>query len=179
MIEEWKEIVGYPGYQVSNLGRVKSLVKAYRRTERILKGSPNTTGYILVQLYPQPRERKSLLVHRLVMMTFQPNPVMNELEVNHKDLDITNNSITNLEWVTEQGNKEHYGDSDKFKVAVAKIPKGEAQHLARLTEQDVLDIRDSYKNNTHGSIRKLWEKYEVSSSAMRQVLNGSTWKHLL
>jgi hypothetical protein len=83
-VEIWKDIEGYPGYQVSNMGRVKSLVKAYRRKEIIIKGSPNTTGYVLVQLYPKPRQRKSLLVHRLVMITFQPNPAMDELEVNHK-----------------------------------------------------------------------------------------------
>ena len=42
-VEIWKDIEGYPGYQVSNLGRVKSLVKAYRRNELILTPSPNTT----------------------------------------------------------------------------------------------------------------------------------------
>lgn len=96
--EVWKDIEGYSGYQVSNLGRVKSLVKAYRRKEKVLKATPNTKGYMVVQLYKGDglKSRKCALVHRLVMLTFQPNEVMHELDVNHKDLDITNNKMSNL-----------------------------------------------------------------------------------
>lgn len=178
-MEEWKDIEGYPGYQVSNLGRVKSLVKAYRREEIILKGSPNTTGYILVQLYPEPRKRKSLLVHRLVMLTFQPNPVMDELEVNHKDLDTTNNRMSNLEWVTQRENKDHYLASDKVKTVIIKVLKGEEQHLSKLTECQVLEIRAIHKLNQYESIKGLLEIYGISRSAFRDIVKGRTWKHLL
>lgn len=177
--EIWKDIDGYPGYQVSNMGRVKSLVKAYRREDIILKGSPNTTGYILVQLYPEPRKRKSLLVHRLVMMTFQPNPVMDELEVNHKDLDTTNNKMSNLEWVTEKENKAHYVASDKFKTIKREMVCGEDQHLSKLTEQQVLEIRAIHKLNQYESIKGLLEIYGISRSAFRDIVKGRTWKHLL
>lgn len=177
--EIWKDIEGYPGYQVSNMGRVKSLVKAYRREEIILKGSPNTTGYMLVQLYPKPRQRKSLPVHRLVMMTFQPNPVMDELEVNHKDLDTTNNKMSNLEWVTEKENKAHYVASDKFKTVIIKVPKGEEQHLSKLTDDQVIEIRRLYAANEHGTRKKLREKYGMSEGAIRDILNGKTWKHFI
>ncbi|WP_391558980.1 NUMOD4 domain-containing protein [Robertmurraya sp.] len=178
-IEIWKDIEGYPGYQVSNMGCVKSLVKAYRRQEIILKGSPNTTGYILVQLYPEPRKRKSLLVHRLVMMTFQPNPAMEQLEVNHKDLDTTNNKMSNLEWVTEKENKAHYVASDKFKTVIIKVPKGEDQHLSKLTEEQVLEIRDIYPTIEYGGIKKVIASYGISRSAFEDIVKGRTWKHLL
>lgn len=178
-VEIWKDIEGYSGYQVSNLGRVKSLVKAYRRNEIILKGSPNTTGYILVQLYPKPKERKSLLVHRLVMLTFQPNPVMDELEVNHIDLDTTNNKMSNLEWVTPKENKDHYLASDKFKNTVANIPCGVDQHLSKLTEEQVLEIRKLYEANQHGSKKNLRNMFGVSEPCIRDILKGHTWKHLL
>lgn len=179
LTEVWKDVEGYPGYQVSNMGRVKSLVKAYRREDIILKGSPNTTGYILVQLYPEPRKRKSLLVHRLVMLTFQPNPMMDELEVNHKDLDTTNNKMSNLEWVTQKENKEHYQASDKFKTVIIKVPKGEDQHLSKLSNEQVIEIRRLYSANEHGSRKKLREKFGIAESTLRQILQGKTWKHLL
>lgn len=180
MTEEiWKDIGGYPGYQVSNMGRVKSLVKAYRREEIILKGSPNTTGYILVQLYPEPRKRKSLLVHRLVMLTFQPNPMMEELEVNHKDLDTTNNKMSNLEWVTQKENKEHYQASDKFKNMVKDMPKGEDHPLSNLSEKDVLEIRTLYNEGNYISKTSLARHYGIGESTLRQIVNGVTWKHLL
>lgn len=151
MLEEiWKVIDGYPGYEVSNLGRVKSLIKAYRREELILTPSPNTTGYMLVQLYPKPRQRKSLLVHRLVMLTFQPNPMMDELEVNHKDLDTSNNKMSNLEWVTSTENKLHFYKSTEFEERNRKLPKGEEQHLSKLTNDQVIEIR------------RLWDSREVT-----------------
>lgn len=177
-IEIWKAIDGYPGYEVSTLGRVKSLVKAYRREDIILKGSPNTTGYILVQLYPEPRKRKSLLVHRLVMLTFQPNPMMDELEVNHKDLDTTNNKMSNLEWVTQKENKEHYWKNPKIGNRLP-TPSGETHHLSKLTEAQVLEIRRLYATNEHGTRKKLREAYGVSEGCIRNILDGFTWKHIL
>ena len=50
-IEIWKEIEGYEGfYSASNLGRIKSLPRRGRKSEKILNPSPNTTGYLAVQL---------------------------------------------------------------------------------------------------------------------------------
>lgn len=184
MIDEvWKDIEGYPGYQVSNLGRVKSLVKAYRRTDKILKGSPSTTGYTLVQLYSGEglSSRKSLLAHRLVMITFQPNPAMDELEVNHKDLDTTNNKISNLEWVTPKGNKEHYAASDKFMEAVKKLPTGEKQHLAVMTDELVIEFRRRWEQvkGVYGERSKLAREFGIAESTARLITDGKTWKHLL
>lgn len=88
----WKDIEGYAGeYQVSNLGRVKSLVKPYGRTEIILKHLLNSVGYTYYQIYMAPEKRKNHLAHRLVMQAFEPNEDKDNLQVNHKDLDIQNN----------------------------------------------------------------------------------------
>lgn len=181
VVEEWKDIEGYPGYQVSNMGRVKSLVKPYRKQEKILKGTPNTVGYLLVQLYPEPCKRKSLLVHRVVMMIFQPNPAMEQLEVNHKDLDRTNNKLSNLEWVTSEVNKAHYYKSEKFKSVVFNAPKGEDQHLSVLTGEQVIEIRRRYDEVKHiyGQRSKIAREFCISESTCRQITDGVTWKHLL
>lgn len=180
MIEEWKEIVGYPGYQVSNLGRVKSLVKAYQRTDKILKPNPNTIGYMLVQLYPEPRQRKSLLVHRLVMMTFQPNPVMEELSVNHKDLDINNNQICNLEWVMAKQNSEHYWKTADLSKRLP-TPAGETHHLSVLTDDLVIELRRRWEGvkGVYGERSKLAREFGIAESTARQITDGVTWKHLL
>lgn len=180
MIEEeiWKDIDGYPGYEVSNMGRVKSLVKAYRREDKILSGTPNTTGYVLVQLYPEPCKRKSLLVHRLVMITFQPNPMMDELHVNHKDLNTSNNKMSNLEWVTEEENSKHYWRTADISERLP-TPSGEDHHLAVLTDKEVLEIRTLYSEGNYISKRSLARHYGVSEGTLRQILKGDTWKHLL
>jgi hypothetical protein len=117
MKEVWKDIVGFEGfYQVSNLGRVKSLEKKVPygyglRTipERILKNNINQCGYCYVVLYKDTCKRKHK-VHRLVAEAFIENP-NNKKCVNHKDGNKQNNCVDNLEWVTHSENMQHASDS--------------------------------------------------------------------
>lgn len=181
--EIWKDIAGHEGwYQVSNMGRVKSLVKPYRRVEKVLKGSPNTTGYILVQLRNGSKGRFSLLVHRLVMMAFEPREDMDEMQVNHKDFDISNNKLSNLEWTTRQENMDHYTSSDKFvNRAVNSTHKGENHHLCVMTDELVIEFRRRYAEIklVGGSRTKLAREFGIAESTARQITDGVTWKHLL
>ena len=119
MEEIWKDIKGYEGlYQVSNLGRVKSLgrwvYKEYRgkrwQGEKILKQIKNKFGYLRVYLYKN-RKAKCYAIHRLVAQVFIPNPY-NLPQVNHKDEDKSNNRVDNLEWCTSFYNNE-YGTRKK------------------------------------------------------------------
>lgn len=103
MNEIWKDIIGYEGlYQVSNLGRVKSL--NYKRTglEYVLKPGTNGIGYLQVHLFKN-RKRSPLYVHRLVAEAFVPNPKRLKT-VNHKDENKLNNVCSNLEWMTSKDN---------------------------------------------------------------------------
>lgn len=102
--EIWKDIVGYEGlYQVSNLGRIKSL---RFNKEKILKPTISSKGYLRVDLIKN-QKRKTKYIHRIVLENFIPN-VNNFPEINHKDENKTNNSVENLEWCTSQYNC-HYG----------------------------------------------------------------------
>lgn len=109
MTEIWKDVVGYEGlYQVSNLGRVRSLDTHDRlgrlRRGRVLKDSNNGTGYRMVNLKHDGKQRMRT-VHRLVMETFVPNN--DDLEINHIDGDKSNNTLVNLEWCTRSENVTH------------------------------------------------------------------------
>ena len=111
MEEIWKDIKGYEGlYQISNFGRVKSFLK---RKERILKAGASGDGYLAVFLYGLDKS-KLLKVHRLVAMAFIQNKE-NKPEVNHKDGNLNNNHVDNLEWVTSSENKRHSYDILKRK----------------------------------------------------------------
>lgn len=111
MEEIWIDISGYEGkYQVSNLGRVRSLIyknnangKIYKR-EKLLKQFYDRNGYLRVDL--KMGKRKNAQVHRLVALAFIPNP-LEKPQVNHKDKDKENNKVDNLEWVTNQENQLH------------------------------------------------------------------------
>lgn len=111
MDEVWKDIEGYEGlYQVSNTGWVRSL--NYRRSGRskLLKQGTTKKGYKVVELHKNGKGKHSR-VHRLVAMTFIPNP-NNYKEVNHKDENPANNNVNNLEWCTSEYNN-NYGTRTK------------------------------------------------------------------
>ena len=112
--EEWRDVVGYEGlYQVSNLGRVKSLSRRivykdgreYNYPSKVMKNQKVSTGYRSVTLY-RVNGKKQYYVHRLVAETFIPNP-NNLIDVNHKDGCKTNNILSNLEWCSRSDNQKH------------------------------------------------------------------------
>lgn len=103
MIEEWKDIKGYESlYQVSNLGRIKSLNYNHTKKEKIMSLENNKSGYLRVALHLRKKQRH-YLVHRLVAEAFIPNP-NNYACINHKDENKQNNNIDNLEWCTHKYN---------------------------------------------------------------------------
>lgn len=111
MTEIWKDIKDYEGlYQVSNLGRVKSLdhyVKHPKGSlrlikERILKPFLQKTGYLIVTL-SKNNIKTSYNVHRLVAEAFVYNPY-NKMCINHLNKNRTDNRADNLEWCTYKEN---------------------------------------------------------------------------
>ena len=100
MTEIWKELEGFSKYKISNSGKVWS--KKYN-IEMSLKNK--VSGYIRIQLFNNNRAPESHYIHRLVALTFIPNPE-NKKTVNHKNHNITDNRVENLEWATmvEQNN---------------------------------------------------------------------------
>lgn len=113
MSEIWRDIAGWVGYQVSNLGGVRSLDRIsinslgrkYMLKGAVLNPVLNNNGYKVITVCYDGK-RMPLLMHRLVAEHFLPNP--NDLpEVNHKDRDRANNREDNLEWSSKRENRTH------------------------------------------------------------------------
>lgn len=115
-MENWRPIKGYPHYEVSDLGRVRSVgftthvVQKNREYDlyckgKIIKPLSRRHGYLSVFLYYEGgRTQES--VHRLVAEAFCEHPVGKD-EVNHKNEIKTDNRACNLEWVTHKENCHH------------------------------------------------------------------------
>jgi len=157
MEEEWRLVSGWEKmYEVSNLGRVRSI----KKKGLIIASFLEKDGYIVVSL-KSPRVMKK--VHRLVAKAFIPNPE-DKPQVNHIDNKRNNNVLTNLEWVTHKENSEHCFKQDRFS-------RGEKHYASILTEKDVIKIRKSKLTRS-----MLAKKYGVSWSTVDAVVKRQTWK---
>jgi hypothetical protein len=106
MAEIWKPIPGYEGkYEASSLGRIKSVPRKHQLKEIIMTLDDHNSGYKVVKLRGLLGYKKCF-VHRLVAKAFIPNPMNKEI-VNHKDLNRWNNTLNNLEWLTQSENVRH------------------------------------------------------------------------
>lgn len=106
-MEEWKPVKGFEGkYEVSSLGRVKSLNYNKTGIEKMLKPQKDKDGYERIGLFNGTRQ-VHIYVHRIVAEAFVSNP-SNYTEVNHKDENPSNNIAENLEWCNHKYNM-HYG----------------------------------------------------------------------
>lgn len=129
MEEIWKNIKGYSGYQVSNLGRVRTHNKTtYTKRhgerhwkDRILKFKPDYnskckgkqgTGY-RVSLWKNGK-CKDFLVARLVATTFLEDLINTNMTVNHKDGNRLNNNVKNLEWLSLADNIKYGFENSQF-----------------------------------------------------------------
>lgn len=103
--EVWKDIQGYEGlYQISNLGRVKSLPRGNKK-ERIRVPRASNNGYLYMVLSKENKAH-TIRIHKEVAKAFIPNP-LNLKSVNHKNLDKTDNRLCNLEWMSMMDNVHH------------------------------------------------------------------------
>lgn len=105
--ERWKTVHPpfLPIYEVSNKGRVRTLDEK-GNVKRINKQSPDTKGYLRVNLLTESGERKCVKVHRLVAMAFVPNPE-GKPTIDHINGDIANNADSNLRWATVKENNNN------------------------------------------------------------------------
>lgn len=181
IMETWKDIEGYEGYyQISSLGNARSLdrVVPHKRNKlgkARLKGGPlkvrvSDRGYISYALRKNGK-MKSVKAHRLVGLAFLLNP-FNFAELNHIDGDKKNNAVENLEWCTRQHNIIH-----GFKMGLIKVPRGEKQRSAKLSEETVFCIRSNYKEGKT-SISEMAKNLNVNYSTINRVVKRKTWKHI-
>lgn len=150
MQEIWKDVKDFEGlYQVSNLGRVKSLKrevvyfegnnsknKHHTVFEKMKNQSKKDNGYLITSLY-KGNKGNHKYIHRLVAEAFIPNP-SNLPTVNHKNLNKQDNRVENLEWCSYADNNDHarknlcFKSGKKLKIEAINIDTGESEIITDL-----------------------------------------------
>ena len=182
--EIWKDIPNYEGlYQVSNLGRIKSLQRKQYcpktnkiniiKKERILK-QHNSKGYNFVILYKN-NNIKNNLVHRLVANAFIDN-FKNYSYINHIDGNKSNNKVENLEWCTASENTKH-----AYKNGLSKAKKGKENIKSKIICQ--YDLKGNFIKKHYSIMDAEREKQANHSSIIRCCMNrqksagGYIWRY--
>jgi hypothetical protein len=180
--EVWKPLFGYEEYcEASTLGRIKVLNRKFKDKrgsikslkEKVLRLGYYSNGYEQFSLSVE-NKRYTAIVHRLIALTFIPNP-KNFPIINHKNGIRDDNRVENLEWCTQSYNGKH-----AFEVLGRVVNNvGENNPRTSLKEKDVVDIRTRYSNSEscssiHGDYKEL-----LSLSALKKICYGSTWKHIV
>lgn len=180
-IETWKPIPNYEFlYQASSLGSIRSFDKIVNMKQNInylKKGkllSPalsKKSQYFRIKLSAGDCGYETLLVHRLIALTFIPNPD-NLPEINHINGIKTDNRVENLEWITRKENIAH-----AYRTGLRIAPFGENACTAKLTEKEVLEIKCILASNRFTQVQ-IAEMYGVKKSAIGYINVGINWKHL-
>ena len=128
-VEIWKSLdfMGYPNYEVSNFGRIKSLNYKCSGKEQIMKLKKD--DYLRIQLFNNGKD-KFFQVHRLVALAFIPNPD-NLPIINHKDENKYNNKVENLEWCDIQYNNCYGTRLERVRKKMSEIRKGKPKYKHR------------------------------------------------
>jgi len=170
--EIWKDIIGYEGlYQISNSGKVKSLLRKAKNSrgsdkvypEKLLKLKTNNDGYFAVTLIKN-HVKKTINIHRLVACAFIDN-LQNKKTVNHINGVKTDNNVNNLEWATVYENIQH-----AIKHGLRKAPKGEKHGNSKLTDEEAEYIRNNYIK--YNNCNKLADMFGVTRGCIAGIAAG-------
>lgn len=162
--EEWRPITMFPGYEVSNLGRVRWHGRRLRKPVRDAKGYPRVSFWI-------NGKSRQIYIHKLVAEAFL-GPRPEGMVVRHGPDGNGNPAVTNLQYGTPTENEADKADHGTKIV-------GEKHYANKLTTDQVLDIRRRHipRHPEHG-LNAMAKEFSVCVKTVQAIVLRKTWKHI-
>lgn len=173
---EWRVILGFSTYEISEYGDVRRVVGGITRTKGYVhRPYVNVDGYLAQSLCDDEGERHVVLVHRMVALTFIGEPSDPDMEVAHRNGSKLFNHWSNMRWSTRLDN--HH---DRYKHGTTV--QGTRNGRAKITENDVHYIRAEYRRikvpGSGRSVSELDEMFGIHRATTISIAKGKTWSHV-
>lgn len=182
-MEEWKDIKGYEGlYQVSNMGRVRSLDRVVKhnyggtalKKGKILKQHISHRTRCQIGLCGNNGERKYPLVSRLVYQTFI-GPIPEGLQVNHIDENPLNNRVDNLNLMTPKENTNWGTGIERRSKSLSETLKGKYKYSENPNAKAIIQFTlDMEYIAEYPCAKYAIEKFGLNQSSLSMCLNDKT-----
>ena len=174
MNELWKEIQDFEGYEISNLGNIRSWLSPHGiKSEPTLKKQYiQRSGYSYAGLMKEGK-LFTKIVHRLVAKEFINN-LYNKPDINHINGIKSDNRSENLEWVTKSENQIH-----AYKTGLQIKQFGENTSQAILNTEQVINIK-KLRKETDLTLKQIAIKLNITNYRnLENILYGKSWSHIL
>lgn len=173
IVEEWKPVVGFEGlYEVSNLGNVRSIQFHGKRRIKELSQISDKLGYKRVKLRKwDDSVAGSFQVHRLVALSFIPNPD-SKPQVDHIDTDPSNNRVDNLRWVTSIENQQNPITLERLKSnMIAMNKEGIGPRASAEKKRKIVIFNDGTSIVKYPSISRAAKETGLSTCSIQRWCN--------